>query len=78
MPRATRNSRSRAPKISPSGVAVACRDPDGTLWIGTDGGGLAAWRDGAIVPVLTARDGLPSNLVVLPEANASRAPYSSL
>jgi diguanylate cyclase (GGDEF)-like protein len=39
------------------------RDPDGTLWIGTDGGGLAAWRDGAIVRVITTNDGLPSNLI---------------
>jgi diguanylate cyclase (GGDEF)-like protein len=39
------------------------RDPDGTLWIGTDGGGVAAWRDGAIVRTVTIRDGLPSNHV---------------
>jgi diguanylate cyclase (GGDEF)-like protein len=39
------------------------RDPDGTLWIGTDGGGLAQWRNGAVVRTVTTRDGLPSNLV---------------
>jgi diguanylate cyclase (GGDEF)-like protein len=38
------------------------RDPDGTLWIGTEGG-LAVWRGGAIVRVITMRDGLPSNVV---------------
>jgi signal transduction histidine kinase/DNA-binding response OmpR family regulator/streptogramin lyase len=33
---------------------------DGAIWMGTDGGGVARYRDGVFTPV-TARDGLPSD-----------------
>ena len=35
---------------------------DGALWMGTNGGGVARYRDGVFTPV-TTRDGLPSDVV---------------
>src|SRR5207245_11576384 len=36
---------------------------DGTLWIGTEGGGLSRYRDGRFTNY-TVEDGLPSNFVL--------------
>lgn len=38
-------------------VAAAYQDPDGTLWLGSGGGGLFRWRDGRFT-VYTTGDGL--------------------
>src|SRR5207247_848120 len=36
---------------------------DGTIWIGTQGGGLNRVKDGRVVSVYTTRDGLPGDNV---------------
>ena len=36
--------------------------PDGTLWFGTNGGGLSVYHEGAFM-TFTTNDGLPSNLI---------------
>jgi signal transduction histidine kinase/AraC-like DNA-binding protein/ActR/RegA family two-component response regulator len=43
-------------------VRAFARTPDGALWMGTNGGGVVRYRDGAFRSVTTA-DGLPSDLV---------------
>lgn len=48
------------PSDSLIGLAEA---PDGSLWIGTDGRGLARWQAGRF-SVFTTRQGLPSNLIL--------------
>ena len=40
-----------------------CRDSTGSLWIASYGGGLARFRDGRF-QAITARDGLPNNMLV--------------
>ncbi|HEY6328940.1 MAG TPA: two-component regulator propeller domain-containing protein, partial [Blastocatellia bacterium] len=44
-------------------VSALLEDPAGTLWIGTDGGGLNRWRDGKF-SALTTADGLANNVVL--------------
>src|SRR4029450_4576536 len=38
-------------------------DPSGTLWIGTELGGVARYRQGAFLPALTKSNGLPNDRV---------------
>jgi PAS domain S-box-containing protein len=44
-------------------VKAIAEDPDGTLWFGTDGGGLCRYRDGKFL-TYTVHDGLPSNMIL--------------
>lgn len=44
-------------------VLALCESADGTLWIGTLGGGLCAYRNGRIERVYTIADDLPSNWI---------------
>ncbi len=48
--------------LPPFGVRVLGEEADGTIWVGTDGGGLARLSGGRF-EVLTERDGLASNQV---------------
>lgn len=50
------SDRQSAPALRSAFVSSLFEAADGTLWIGTDGGGLAEWRNGAIVRVLTTRE----------------------
>lgn len=43
-------------------VRTFLEEPDGTLWLGTYGGGIVRFRDGRFSSLTTA-DGMPSNLV---------------
>lgn len=54
----------RAFRLATACVALAAlaEDRDGSLWIGTYGGGLTRMRDGAFT-ALTAKEGLPSDIV---------------
>ncbi|MDP4217575.1 MAG: histidine kinase [Bacteroidota bacterium] len=51
----------RYPVLSTKITALA-NSPDGTLWIGTDGGGLVGYKDGRIVAQITRNNGLTSNV----------------
>src|SRR5262249_6483815 len=44
-------------------VRVLYRDPNGDLWIGTRGGGLARYREGRFT-TFTTKDGLASNVIL--------------
>jgi signal transduction histidine kinase len=43
-------------------VTALAQEADGTLWIGSEGGGLARWRHGEL-SVFTTKDGLRSHLI---------------
>jgi PAS domain S-box-containing protein len=43
-------------------IQAIAEAPDGTLWLGADGGGLIRFRDGAFT-LVSARDGLPDGFV---------------
>jgi PAS domain S-box-containing protein len=44
-------------------VKAITQSPDGTLWFGTDGGGLCKYRDGKFL-TYTTDNGLPSNMIL--------------
>lgn len=44
-------------------VQALADDPDGNVWIGTEGGGLNRWRDGQFTAFRKSLDGLPSDNV---------------
>jgi ligand-binding sensor domain-containing protein len=51
--------------ISPilkSRISTIAASQDGTLWIGTSGGGIAGLRDGRVVHSFTEKEGLTSNI----------------
>src|SRR5262245_31850831 len=48
--------------LKSSYIRALCEDPAGSLWIGTDGGGLSRFRDGVFTGYTTA-DGLSHNTV---------------
>jgi PAS domain S-box-containing protein len=55
-----RESSGLAPDVLVKAIA---QTPDGTLWFGTDGGGLCTYRDGKFV-TYTTDSGLPSNMIL--------------
>lgn len=57
---ARRESSGLAPDVLVKAIA---QDPDGTLWFGTDGGGLCRYRDGKFL-TYTVADGLPSDMIL--------------
>jgi signal transduction histidine kinase/ligand-binding sensor domain-containing protein len=48
--------------LPPAPVVAFCEDHTGTLWFGTDGGGLARFRDGKFI-TFTTNQGLTSNYI---------------
>lgn len=46
----------------PATILAACQDPDGNIWVGTQGAGLARLTDG-IVSVFSSREGLTDKIV---------------
>jgi len=54
--------KSNAPGLRNSGVQTLLADPDGGLWVGTNGGGLSLYRDGAFT-TYTQEDGLAGDIV---------------
>ncbi len=48
------------PALRSRRIRALCEDREGTLWIGTQGGGLTRFRDGAFT-TLTRADGLPGD-----------------
>jgi PAS domain S-box-containing protein len=55
-----RESSGLAPDVLVKAIA---QSPDGTLWFGTDGGGLCRYRDGQFL-TYTTDNGLPSNMIL--------------
>lgn len=49
-------------QLKNSSITALCSDHNGTLWIGTDGGGLVSYRDG-VFSDLTTTNGLAGNAV---------------
>jgi PAS domain S-box-containing protein len=56
---ARRESSGLAPDVL---VKAITEDPEGTLWFGTDGGGLCRYKDGKFL-TFTVENGLPSNMI---------------
>ncbi len=50
------------PQLKNSSITALCADHNGTLWIGTDGGGMLSYRDG-VFRTLTTSNGLVGNAV---------------
>lgn len=57
----TYNSRNTS-QLGNSSITALCSDHNGTLWIGTDGGGLVSYRDGIFTP-LSSTNGLAGDEV---------------
>ncbi len=57
---ARRESSGLAPDVLVKAIA---EDPKGTLWFGTDGGGLCRFKDGKFL-TYTVENGLPSNMIL--------------
>jgi ligand-binding sensor domain-containing protein/signal transduction histidine kinase len=55
----TRNT----PQLASNSIVTLCEDTHGTLWIGTDGGGVTRYQHGGFLPALLSRDGLPNNYI---------------
>src|SRR3984885_4745877 len=55
-----RESSGLAPDVLVKAIA---QSPDGTLWFGTDGGGVCRYRDGTFL-TYTTDNGLPSNMIL--------------
>ncbi len=51
------------PGLSDEIVNTLASTPDGTLWVGTVGGGLNAVRDGRVVAILQQKEGLPNDRI---------------
>lgn len=50
------------PQLKNSSITALCADHNGTLWIGTDGGGMLSYRDG-VFQTLTPSNGLAGDAV---------------
>ncbi len=49
--------------FAPAQISTLCEGADGTLWIGTLGGGVIVYRDGQFIPAYTSKNGLLTDVV---------------